>query len=165
MVTKRKNRVVPAPAVRQHAPMNTHRDAFVDSRDFARIARAIRFIEENFRAQPRLATIAQSARLSEFHFNRLFRRWAGITPRQYLAYVTHSAARRELQGCASVLDAVSAEHFQVPSGKLCPSGGNPGLASGENPPSTAGVRLDEALLGNAAASRLSFVSQSRNLRP
>lgn len=105
MVAKRKNRVVRAHAARQHAPMNTHTDAFVDSRDFARIARAIRFIEQNFRAQPRLATIAQSARLSEFHFNRLFRRWAGITPRQYLAYVTHSAARRELAGSASVLDA------------------------------------------------------------
>jgi AraC family transcriptional regulator of adaptative response/methylated-DNA-[protein]-cysteine methyltransferase len=85
--------------------MNTHPDAFVDSRDFARIARAIRFIDANFRAQPRLATIAQSARLSEFHFNRLFRRWAGITPRQYLAFVTHNAARRELHGRASVLDA------------------------------------------------------------
>jgi AraC family transcriptional regulator of adaptative response/methylated-DNA-[protein]-cysteine methyltransferase len=85
--------------------MNTHTDAFVDSRDFARIARAIRFIDANFRAQPRLATIAQSARLSEFHFNRLFRRWAGITPRQYLAFVTHSAARRELHASASVLDA------------------------------------------------------------
>jgi AraC family transcriptional regulator, regulatory protein of adaptative response / methylated-DNA-[protein]-cysteine methyltransferase len=85
--------------------MNTHTDAFVDSRDFARIARAIRFIDANFRAQPRLATIAQSARLSEFHFNRLFRRWAGITPRQYLAFVTHNAARRELHGSASVLDA------------------------------------------------------------
>jgi AraC family transcriptional regulator, regulatory protein of adaptative response / methylated-DNA-[protein]-cysteine methyltransferase len=85
--------------------MNTHSDAFVDSRDFARIARAIRFIDANFRAQPRLATIAQSARLSEFHFNRLFRRWAGVTPRQYLAFVTHRAARRELHGSASVLDA------------------------------------------------------------
>jgi AraC family transcriptional regulator of adaptative response/methylated-DNA-[protein]-cysteine methyltransferase len=105
MVTKRKNRVVPAHAARQHAPMNTPSDAFVDSRDFARIARAIRFIEENFRAQPRLAAIAQSARLSEFHFNRLFRRWAGITPRQYLAYVTQSAARRELARSASVLEA------------------------------------------------------------
>jgi AraC family transcriptional regulator of adaptative response/methylated-DNA-[protein]-cysteine methyltransferase len=85
--------------------MNTQPDAFVDSRDFARIARAIRFIDDNFRAQPRLATIAQSARLSEFHFNRLFRRWAGVTPRQYLAYVTARAARRELKGSASVLDA------------------------------------------------------------
>jgi AraC family transcriptional regulator of adaptative response/methylated-DNA-[protein]-cysteine methyltransferase len=105
MPAKRKNRVVRAPAGRQHPPMNTYPDAFVDSRDFARIARAIRFIDDNYRAQPRLATIAQSARLSEFHFNRLFRRWAGVTPRQYLAYVTARAARRELTGSASVLDA------------------------------------------------------------
>ncbi|TLZ17786.1 MAG: methylated-DNA--[protein]-cysteine S-methyltransferase [Gammaproteobacteria bacterium] len=79
--------------------------AFVDSRDFARIARAIRFIDDNFRSQPRLATIAGSARLSEFHFNRLFRRWAGITPRQYLAFVTGRAARGALVNDASVLDA------------------------------------------------------------
>ncbi|GAC1456142.1 MAG: methylated-DNA--[protein]-cysteine S-methyltransferase [Steroidobacteraceae bacterium] len=105
MPAKRKNRVVRALARRQHPPMNTYPDAFVDSRDFARIARAIRFIDDNFRAQPRLATIAQSARLSEFHFTRLFRRWAGVTPRQYLAYVTARAARRELKGSASVLDA------------------------------------------------------------
>jgi AraC family transcriptional regulator of adaptative response/methylated-DNA-[protein]-cysteine methyltransferase len=102
----RKNRVAPARGKRQPAHMNTqHPDIFVDSRNFARIARAIRFIDANFRAQPRLAAIAQSVRLSEFHFNRLFRRWAGITPRQYLAFVTASAARAELHGSASVLDA------------------------------------------------------------
>jgi AraC family transcriptional regulator of adaptative response/methylated-DNA-[protein]-cysteine methyltransferase len=80
-------------------------DAFVDSRDFTRVARAIRYIDENFRGQPRLATIAAVARLSEFHFNRLFRRWAGVTPRQYLAFVTARAAHRTLAGPASVLDA------------------------------------------------------------
>jgi AraC family transcriptional regulator of adaptative response/methylated-DNA-[protein]-cysteine methyltransferase len=80
-------------------------DAFVDSRDFTRVARAIRYIDENFRGQPRLATIAAAARLSEFHFNRLFRRWAGVTPRQYLAFVTARAAHRTLAGPASVLDA------------------------------------------------------------
>jgi AraC family transcriptional regulator of adaptative response/methylated-DNA-[protein]-cysteine methyltransferase len=80
-------------------------EAFLDSRDFARVARAIRYIEENFRAQPRLATIAAAARLSEFHFNRLFRRWAGITPRQYLAFVTARAAPAALAGHASVLEA------------------------------------------------------------
>jgi AraC family transcriptional regulator, regulatory protein of adaptative response / methylated-DNA-[protein]-cysteine methyltransferase len=78
--------------------------AFVDSRDFVRIARAIRYIEENFRAQPRLATLAAAARLSEFHFNRLFRRWAGVTPRQYLAIVTADAARAALPDSPSVLD-------------------------------------------------------------
>jgi AraC family transcriptional regulator, regulatory protein of adaptative response / methylated-DNA-[protein]-cysteine methyltransferase len=85
------------------AAMDTQ-PAFLDSRDFARIARAIGFIDEHFREQPRLARIAQSARLSEFHFNRLFRRWAGVTPRQYLAFVTARAARAELAGTASVLE-------------------------------------------------------------
>ena len=85
-----------------------HPDAFLDSRDFARIARAIRYIDENFRAQPRLAAIAAAAHLSEFHFNRLFRRWAGITPRQYLAFITAHAARGALASTPSVLDAAYA---------------------------------------------------------
>ncbi len=85
--------------------MNDPTRAFLNSRDFARIARALRFIEEHFRAQPRLAQIAQAAHLSEFHFNRLFRRWAGLTPRQYLAFVTARAARRALASAPSVLEA------------------------------------------------------------
>ena len=79
--------------------------AFLDSRDFGRIARAIRYIDLNFRDQPRLAAIASTAGLSEFHFNRLFRRWAGVTPRQYLAFVTARAARGALAREASVLEA------------------------------------------------------------
>ena len=84
---------------------NTLPDNFVDSRDFARIARAIRFIDEHFREQPRLEDVATHAGLSEFHFNRLFRRWAGVTPKQYLAAVTGVAARDALAGNASVLEA------------------------------------------------------------
>ena len=87
---------------------------FLDSRDFARVARAIAYIDEHFREQPRLATIAGAARLSEFHFNRLFRRWAGVTPRQYLAFVTANAAHRALTGPASVLDAAYAVGLSGP---------------------------------------------------
>jgi AraC family transcriptional regulator of adaptative response/methylated-DNA-[protein]-cysteine methyltransferase len=43
--------------------------------------------------------------LSEFHFNRLFRRWAGVTPKQYLAFVTGQEARGALVTQPSVLDA------------------------------------------------------------
>jgi AraC family transcriptional regulator of adaptative response/methylated-DNA-[protein]-cysteine methyltransferase len=85
--------------------MATPDDNFVDSRDFARIARAIRHIDDNFRDQPRLADIASHAGLSEFHFNRLFRRWAGVTPKQYLAFVTGNAAKGALLTQPSVLDA------------------------------------------------------------
>jgi AraC family transcriptional regulator, regulatory protein of adaptative response / methylated-DNA-[protein]-cysteine methyltransferase len=90
-------------------------DTFLDSRDFARIARAIRFIDANFRTQPRLAAIAAHARLSEFHFNRLFRRWAGLTPRQYLAFVTAHAARAALLSTPSVLEAAYSVGLSGPS--------------------------------------------------
>ena len=85
--------------------MTTSTASFIDSRDFRRIARAIRFIDAHYREQPRLAAIASHAGLSEFHFNRLFRRWAGVTPRQYLAFITGRAARGVLGGAASVLEA------------------------------------------------------------
>jgi AraC family transcriptional regulator of adaptative response/methylated-DNA-[protein]-cysteine methyltransferase len=89
-------------------------DNFVDSRDFARIAKAIRFIDEHFREQPSLEDVATHAGLSEFHFNRLFRRWAGVTPKQYLAAVTGAAARNALAGNASVLDAAYAVGLSGP---------------------------------------------------
>jgi len=88
---------------------------FLDGRDFARIARAIRYIDANFRAQPRLNAIAAQARLSEFHFNRLFRRWAGVTPKQYLAFVTARAARAALLSTPSVLEASFAVGLSGPS--------------------------------------------------
>jgi len=109
----RKNRV----AARAGAAIITampHTESFMDSRDFARVARAIRYIDENFRAQPRLAAIAGAARLSEFHFNRLFRRWAGVTPRQYLAFVTAHAARGALAETSSVLEAAYAVGLSGP---------------------------------------------------
>jgi AraC family transcriptional regulator of adaptative response/methylated-DNA-[protein]-cysteine methyltransferase len=49
------------------------------------MTRAIEYIEREYERQPKLAQIAKSAGLSEFHFNRLFRRWTGLTPKQYLA--------------------------------------------------------------------------------
>ena len=80
-------------------------ETWVAHRDFKRMASAIGFIEENFRAQPSLSEIAAHAGLSEFHFNRLFRRWAGLTPKQYLAHVTLRAAHGSLTTGPGVLEA------------------------------------------------------------
>jgi AraC family transcriptional regulator of adaptative response/methylated-DNA-[protein]-cysteine methyltransferase len=80
-------------------------DSFLDSREFARMTRAIEFIDREYHRQPRLAEIARHVRLSEFHFNRLFRRWTGLTPKQYLAEVTSRAAATALRDEPSVLDA------------------------------------------------------------
>jgi AraC family transcriptional regulator of adaptative response/methylated-DNA-[protein]-cysteine methyltransferase len=79
--------------------------AFVDSREFARMTRAIEFIEREYLRQPKLGEISSHVGLSEFHFNRLFRRWTGLTPKQYLAEVTSRAAGHALEREPSVLDA------------------------------------------------------------
>ena len=78
---------------------------FLDSREFARMTRAIEFIEREYQRQPKLAEIARHVRLSEFHFNRLFRRWTGLTPKQYLAEVTSRAAGAALRAEPSVMEA------------------------------------------------------------
>jgi AraC family transcriptional regulator of adaptative response/methylated-DNA-[protein]-cysteine methyltransferase len=80
-------------------------EGFLDSREFARMTRAIEFIEREYQRQPKLAEIARHVGLSEFHFNRLFRRWTGLTPKQYLAEITSRAASMALRSEPSVMDA------------------------------------------------------------
>jgi AraC family transcriptional regulator of adaptative response/methylated-DNA-[protein]-cysteine methyltransferase len=80
-------------------------ETFLDSREFARMTRAIEFIEREYQRQPKLAEIARHVRLSDFHFNRLFRRWTGLTPKQYLAEITSRAAGVALREEPSVMDA------------------------------------------------------------
>jgi AraC family transcriptional regulator, regulatory protein of adaptative response / methylated-DNA-[protein]-cysteine methyltransferase len=113
-MTGSKNRVAQRARGANMRAMQNLPDNFVDSRDFARVARAIRYIDEHFREQPRLEDVAAHVNLSEFHFNRLFRRWAGVTPKQYLAAVTGAAARDALAGHASVLDAALAVGLSGP---------------------------------------------------
>ncbi len=73
--------------------------------DYQRIERAIHFLEANFRSQPRLEDIARHVGLSEFHFQRLFRRWAGISPKRFLQFLTADYARELLRRSRNVLDA------------------------------------------------------------
>ena len=73
--------------------------------DYSRIERAIFFLEENYRRQPELREVAESVHLSEFHFQRLFRRWAGISPKRFVQFLTLEYAKKLLDQSHSVLDA------------------------------------------------------------
>ncbi len=74
------------------------------SEDFSRIEKAIRYLEENQEEQPRLEELASSVNLSPYHFQRLFRRWAGISPKRFLQFLTVQNAKRQLRLSQSVLD-------------------------------------------------------------
>ena len=73
--------------------------------DYERIAQAIAFIERNAQHQPSLDEIAASQHLSTYHFQRLFARWAGTTPKRYLQVLTVERAKSLLASGASALDA------------------------------------------------------------
>ena len=73
--------------------------------DYARIERPILFLEENYHRQPELREVAENVNLSEFHFQRMFRRWAGISPKRFIQFLTLEHAKRLLGGSHSVLDA------------------------------------------------------------
>lgn len=73
--------------------------------DYYRIEKAIRFVEANYRDQPDLEAMAASVHLSKYHFQRLFRRWAGISPNQFMQFLTLGHAKKLLAESRSVLDA------------------------------------------------------------
>lgn len=68
------------------------------------VRRAISFISENRLHQPGLEDIAAAAGLSPTHFQRLFTRWCGLSPKQFLQAITLDHARALLKESASVLD-------------------------------------------------------------
>ncbi len=72
--------------------------------DYNRIASAIAYIQANVSAQPKLADIARHVHLSPYHFQRLFTRWAGTTPKRFLQVLTLELGKNLLDANHSLLD-------------------------------------------------------------
>ena len=73
--------------------------------DYAVVRKAIEFISTRWRDQPSIETIADHVGLSASHFQHVFKRWAGLTPKAFLQALTLDHARELLRDSASVLDA------------------------------------------------------------
>ena len=73
--------------------------------DYARIERALRFLNAHYLRRPTLDEIAAHIHLSPFHFERLFQRWAGTSPKRFLQHLTKEHAKAILQDSTSLLDA------------------------------------------------------------
>lgn len=72
--------------------------------DYARVERAIQYLETHRLTQPSLSDVAHHVGLSEHHFQRLFRRWAGVSPKRFVQYLTAEHAKELLRSGSSVLD-------------------------------------------------------------
>ncbi len=71
--------------------------------DYDRIAKAIAFIADRVENQPTLDEVAAHLHLSSFHFQRLFCRWAGVTPKRFLQVLTVERAKRLLREAQPLL--------------------------------------------------------------
>jgi len=75
--------------------------------DYIKIEKAIDYWDTNFKSQPTLDQIAASMQLSKYHFDRLFKRWAGISPIQFFHFLTLEHTRRKLAESRIFLDTSS----------------------------------------------------------
>jgi AraC family transcriptional regulator of adaptative response/methylated-DNA-[protein]-cysteine methyltransferase len=72
--------------------------------DYVRIGNAIDFIARRVDSQPTLNEIAAHLHLSPFHFQRLFCRWAGVTPKRFLQVLTLERAKQLLSESKPLLE-------------------------------------------------------------
>lgn len=75
------------------------------SEDYLRIEQAILYLENHYKEQPSLEELAANIGLSEYHFQRLFTRWAGVSPKRFLQFLTKENAKGLLDQSENLLDA------------------------------------------------------------
>jgi AraC family transcriptional regulator of adaptative response/methylated-DNA-[protein]-cysteine methyltransferase len=71
--------------------------------DYHRIEKAIYYLKVNFKQQPSLEDVAAHVYLSPFHFQRMFKEWAGVTPKKFLQYLSIEYAKGILKDQQSTL--------------------------------------------------------------
>jgi AraC family transcriptional regulator, regulatory protein of adaptative response / methylated-DNA-[protein]-cysteine methyltransferase len=91
----------------------TVNDFYQLSDDYSRVEQAILYLEANASRQPELRDVAASVHLSEYHFQRLFTRWAGISPKRFLQFLTKENAKALLRS-SNALDTAYSSGLSSP---------------------------------------------------
>lgn len=89
-----------------------------DPTNYDRIATAIGYIKDNFKQQPDLNEVAEKVHLSPFHFQRLFKEWAGVSPKKFIQYLSIEHAKSMLQGNGATLSDTAFETGLSGTGRL-----------------------------------------------
>ena len=84
--------------------MNMRTDFKQSSEDYLRIEQAILYLERYYKEQPELGEVAANIGLSEYHFQRLFTRWAGVSPKRFIQFLTKEGAKNLLDQSENLLD-------------------------------------------------------------
>jgi AraC family transcriptional regulator of adaptative response/methylated-DNA-[protein]-cysteine methyltransferase len=84
--------------------MNIQTERTQSAEDYLRIEQAILYLENHYKNQPPLEEVAANIGLSEYHFQRLFTRWAGVSPKRFLQFLTKEGAKELLDRSENLLE-------------------------------------------------------------
>lgn len=83
--------------------------------DYEMVARAIGYLRERFREQPTLTELSQEMGVSPSRLQRVFSRWAGVSPKRFLQFLTVQEAKARLRSSEAVLSASFASGLSGPA--------------------------------------------------
>ena len=75
-----------------------------DDVNFSRVKSAMEFIVANFNRQPKIKEIANHINLSEFHFQRIFKEWAGVSPKKFLQFITLNELKKNIESTKNLIE-------------------------------------------------------------
>jgi AraC family transcriptional regulator of adaptative response/methylated-DNA-[protein]-cysteine methyltransferase len=85
------------------------------SSHFGKMERAIRLLVSRSEDQPALAEVARELGMSEFHFHRLFVEFVGLTPKEFVQFITLTNAKTLLRESNSLLTTAASVGLSGPS--------------------------------------------------
>lgn len=72
--------------------------------NYDKIAKAIEFIVANAKEQPSLFEVAEEVSISQFHFQRVFTEWAGVSPKKFLQFITASYLKEKIRETSNLVE-------------------------------------------------------------
>jgi AraC family transcriptional regulator of adaptative response/methylated-DNA-[protein]-cysteine methyltransferase len=85
---------------------------------YSRIADAISYLNTHYASQPTLSQVATAVHMSPFHFQRVFARWAGVSPKKFLQFISLKQAQQAFQRPAATLFDAAIEAGLSGTGRL-----------------------------------------------
>ncbi len=83
--------------------------------NYERVATAINYLSQNFKKQPELEEVAQQVHLSPHHFQRIFKEWAGVSPKQFMQYLSLEYLREKIFDTSNIIQAADAVGYTAQS--------------------------------------------------
>jgi len=77
---------------------------FLNNENYKKMEHVIKYMDEHFKEQPDIDTLASYIGMSKYHFIRVFKEYVGVTPIQFLQSITLNYAKEHLKGSKSILD-------------------------------------------------------------